>query len=112
DVEFEYVMKKRAERRDEKMLRKLEESGSADDDDDPFFPYSGLTAVSSKGTSIMHPLVIVRNEAWKRVLKAAAEFGMTPSSRTRIELPVGAGRRSDDPWEGLAERAAARRRQA
>ena len=50
----------------------------------------GLTAITSKGTLIQHPVVGIRNDAWRRVLKAAAEFGMTPSSRTRSGACTGA----------------------
>lgn len=89
DAEMEWKGRARAKRADERMLRKLEKGeGIATEDDPDPFPDSGLTAVSSKGTLIVHPLVHVRNEAWKRVLKAAAEFGMSPSSRTRISIPV------------------------
>lgn len=33
------------------------------------------------------PEVEIAQDAWRRVMKALAEFGLTPSSRSRIKLP-------------------------
>ena len=44
---------------------------------------------------VQNPMVGVMNKAWQRVLKAAAEFGLTPSARTRISVPEGATKRKD-----------------
>jgi P27 family predicted phage terminase small subunit len=43
-----------------------------------------LTIVTDKGNIIQNPLVGIRNTAIQQFVKIAAEFGMTPSSRTRI----------------------------
>lgn len=43
-----------------------------------------------------HPAVAMRNDAWRRTVAAAAEFGMTPSSRSRVS---GAGGTPVDPFE-------------
>lgn len=77
----------RARRADEMVLRKAA-AGATDVDDEPLSPNHGLTAWTAQGSRTVHPLVSIRNEAWKRVLKAAAEFGMSPSSRTRISIPI------------------------
>lgn len=43
-----------------------------------------------------HPAVGMRNDAWRRVIAAAAEFGLTPSSRSRV---AAAGGLPADPFE-------------
>jgi P27 family predicted phage terminase small subunit len=40
----------------------------------------GATFTTEKGYVGQHPAVAMRNNAWDRVLKAAKEFGMTPSA--------------------------------
>jgi P27 family predicted phage terminase small subunit len=47
----------------------------------------GTTTISAQGTVIPHPEVHMRNDAFRRMVKQAAEFGMTPASRTRINGP-------------------------
>lgn len=44
----------------------------------------GLTTTTEKGNVIQHPIVGVMNKAWERCLKAATQFGMSPSSRRGI----------------------------
>lgn len=61
----------------------------------------GITTLTDKGNVIQHPAVGVRNNAWQRVLKAAAEFGMSPSSRTRVSVPAGAGEAERNPFAKL-----------
>ena len=39
-----------------------------------------------QGYPICNPAVAVQNKMWEMVLKAACEFGMTPSSRTRVSV--------------------------
>ena len=43
-----------------------------------------LTLITDKGNVIQNPLVGIRNTSIQMMVKIAAEFGMTPSSRTRI----------------------------
>ena len=45
-----------------------------------------LLTKTANGNIIQNPLVGIRNKAWQMVQKAAAEFGLTPSSRSRIEM--------------------------
>jgi P27 family predicted phage terminase small subunit len=47
------------------------------------------------GEMVRNPAVAMRNDAWKRLLKILQEFGMSPSSRTRISA-IPASPESDD----------------
>jgi len=44
---------------------------------------------TTNGNVIQNPLIGIKNKAWGLVQKAAAEFGLTPSSRGRIEAGEG-----------------------
>lgn len=46
----------------------------------------GLTSRNAAGGLVVNPLVRMANQQMMTVLRAAAEFGMTPSARTRIQL--------------------------
>jgi P27 family predicted phage terminase small subunit len=46
----------------------------------------GLMVRSAKGNAVPNPLVWVANAAMRDMVKYAAEFGMTPSSRSRIKV--------------------------
>ena len=45
-----------------------------------------LTQRSDRGGYYINPAVNVRTSAWSRYLKAAAEFGCTPSARSRVKV--------------------------
>ena len=45
----------------------------------------GLMTATTNGNKVQSPLVGTANKAMNDYLKAAAEFGMTPSARSRIE---------------------------
>jgi P27 family predicted phage terminase small subunit len=45
---------------------------------------SGFTITTEKGNLIQSPWVGIANKAMNNFVKIAAEFGMTPSSRTRV----------------------------
>ena len=47
----------------------------------------GFTIVTEKGYVLQHPLVGVANKALELMLKCAVEFGLTPSSRSRVSVP-------------------------
>jgi len=47
--------------------------------------HGGLVTETTNGNLIQNPLVGLANTAMKDMIKYAAEFGMTPSARTRIE---------------------------
>ena len=44
----------------------------------------GLTTMTDKGNVVQHPAVCIARKNWECALKAAREFGLTPSSRTGI----------------------------
>lgn len=46
----------------------------------------GEVIVSDKGGMYQNPWVAIRNSALERLIKTSAEFGMTPSSRTRVRI--------------------------
>ena len=50
------------------------------------FPGNGLTVRTSNGNWIVNPLINVINKSLEQMHKFAVEFGMTPSSRTRINI--------------------------
>ncbi len=45
----------------------------------------GLTLTTSKGNVIQNPLLGIANKARNDMVRFAAEFGMTPSARTRVK---------------------------
>lgn len=47
--------------------------------------------VENNGRQLASPLLALRNEARRDCLKFATEFGLTPSSRSRVSVPRGAG---------------------
>lgn len=44
----------------------------------------GPIITNPSGRLVVHPLVTVAAQAWAQTLKAAAELGITPSSRSRV----------------------------
>jgi P27 family predicted phage terminase small subunit len=102
DAEREYFDRVRAQRADERLLKKVAK-GEAEEPDEIPFPETGLTAISSQGTRLIHPLVSIRNDAWRRLLAAAREFGMTPAARTRIDVPTDANEVVENPFMKLAK---------
>lgn len=56
----------------------------------------GTIIKSKNGFPIMSPYLVIANKAWDQMFKALVEFGMSPSSRSRIHVsPKG----SSDPQE-------------
>ena len=53
----------------------------------------GLMIRTSNGNAVQNPLVGAANKAMADMMRYAAEFGMTPSARTRIAVE---GRSADD----------------
>ena len=51
----------------------------------------GEVLETDKGNMYQNPWRYEANKAWSYVLKAATEFGMTPSARTRVRAHVGDG---------------------
>jgi P27 family predicted phage terminase small subunit len=52
---------------------------------------------TTKGNLIQNPLVGIANKAMADMVRYAAEFGMTPSARTRLGTPAAV--RPRDPAE-------------
>lgn len=48
--------------------------------------YEGLLTKTSNGNVIQNPLVGIANKARADVVRFAAEFGMTPSGRSRVKI--------------------------
>ena len=46
----------------------------------------GRTQVTKDGFERKSPWLSIRDEAWKRIHQAAQQFGLTPSSRTKIDV--------------------------
>ncbi len=59
----------------------------------------GLTYTTEFGPKA-NPEVMIARQAGAEVLKFAKEFGLTPGSRTRVQIPdAGGGKPAADPWE-------------
>jgi len=46
----------------------------------------GAVVYTDKGNAIQNPLLGAKNKAAERLLKTAAQFGMTPAARAKIEV--------------------------
>ena len=57
---------------------------------------ASLTIFTAKQNTIQHPLVGTANKAMADMVRYAAEFGMTPSGRTRIRAEIG---KAPDPTD-------------
>lgn len=58
----------------------------------------GLMIRTSKGTAVQNPLVGTANKAKADMMRYAAEFGLTPSARTRLS---GNGAGGDNPFDAF-----------
>lgn len=58
----------------------------------------GLVIKAPTGFPVQSPYLAIRNKAHEQVCKLLAEFGITPSSRSRVSVPPA---QSDSPWEQL-----------
>jgi P27 family predicted phage terminase small subunit len=58
-------------------------------------------SISATGTKMIraHPAVGIAENAWRRVATMIAEFGMTPSSRTKVSVAGGAD--GEDPFDAF-----------
>jgi P27 family predicted phage terminase small subunit len=61
----------------ERALAKMAESDKV---------FGGFLVKTSNGKAIRNPLVGIANKAMSDMIRYAAEFGMTPSARSRIEV--------------------------
>ena len=62
---------------------------------------AGLVIVTDKGNMVQSPFVGIANKAMELMNKAAAEFGMTPSARTRVSTRLAGG---GDALDNLSRR--------
>lgn len=60
--------------------------------------FHGLVVKGSKGNLITNPLVRVASDAMELMVKTAQQFGMTPSSRSQIELDPAA---DENPFDNF-----------
>lgn len=67
-----------------------------------------LLAESTKGTKMPHPLLRVSDRALANMLRICQEFGMTPASRSRLDVEAASG--AEDPLERLIREQAERRK--
>lgn len=63
----------------------------------------GLMIKTTGGNLIQNPLVGTANKAMADMMRYAAEFGMTPSARTRLQSPDTGG--SENPFEAFRKSA-------
>ncbi len=59
--------------------------------------YGGLLTKTTNGNVIQNPLVGIANKARSDMVRFAAEFGMTPSARSRVHLDPFAAQKKNDP---------------
>ena len=57
----------------------------------------GLLSEGASGQPVRHPAADLANVAWRNFIKAAIEFGLTPSARCRIDLPTAIGEEAENP---------------
>jgi P27 family predicted phage terminase small subunit len=58
----------------------------------------GMVITTEKGNLIQSPYVGIANQSMKQMRAFLVEFGMTPSSRSRVSVPTDD---SDDPYENF-----------
>lgn len=62
----------------------------------------GLVITTESGYACQSPYLPIANKAFDQMLKIMVEFGMTPSSRTRVsKVEPDAGGQANDPWARL-----------
>jgi P27 family predicted phage terminase small subunit len=61
---------------------------------------SGYVITTEKGNVIQSPWVGIANRAMANFMRIAAEFGMTPSSRTRVSAPSSDPKKKLDKFRG------------
>jgi P27 family predicted phage terminase small subunit len=62
-------------------------------------PFGGLLSKTTNGNIIQNPLVGIRSKARSDMVRFAAEFGMTPSGRSRVQVDPFANQHEQDPAE-------------
>jgi len=64
---------------------------------------NGMVVMTSNGNAIMEPMLSVRKQAMEQMHKFLVEFGMTPASRSRIEVQK--PKKFKDPTEEFLDQA-------
>ncbi len=59
--------------------------------------HAGLLVETSNGNLIQHPLVGIQRRAADDMVKFGAEFGLSPSSRSRLKIQAPTG--EPNPWD-------------
>ena len=62
---------------------------------------AGLLVEGKTGNSVPNPLVVIADQAARNMVRYAAEFGLTPSARSRINTGVDAAGRTASKFDGL-----------
>jgi len=62
---------------------------------------NGMIRMTSHGNAVMEPLLFIRKQAMETMHKFLVEFGMTPASRSRIEVEK--PKKNKDPMKELLE---------
>jgi P27 family predicted phage terminase small subunit len=60
-----------------------------------------LTVTTARGGIRPHPTVNIARQAWSEVRKWGAEFGLSPSTRTRVRVPAKKPTPVRSGWEAL-----------
>jgi P27 family predicted phage terminase small subunit len=47
---------------------------------------TGRLTETGNGTMVVHPAAVIKRQALEQIRKFSAEFGLTPATRTRVEL--------------------------
>lgn len=71
-----------------RAIKRLADTGDA---------YGGLLSKTTNGNVIQNPLVGIANKARSDMVRFAAEFGMTPSARSRVQVDPFAAQKAADP---------------
>lgn len=61
----------------------------------------GMVVETENGFPVLSPYLSIANQCIKQMLRILIEFGMTPASRSRIQLPEG---QAHDPLEDFLQR--------
>jgi len=64
----------------------------------------GATVWTAQGGLARSPWVSIAAEAWKEMTRMLGEFGMTPSSRSKVKVARDAPAATGDDWFGDAHR--------
>jgi len=64
----------------------------------------GAVVTKANGDMARNPWVAIRGDAWKEMTRMLSEFGMTPSSRSRVKVEKKGGESEAEDWFGQDHR--------